>query len=109
MKKEDTLSRFILNIGLWIIAALFLGRVFYIFNSATLKDTLFIISLIFVGIGVLTNLESDLSVGSLREVECINYNNEVIRKKEVHVDNCVTNSVNEMLIAGIIILIITLI
>lgn len=109
MKKSGTFSEFIFKVNLWLMTALILGRVVMCFSLLSLNDILFIISLLFIGIGGLSNFERDLSIGSLREVECINYSNEVIRKKEIYVDSSKSNNVIEMLIAGIIILLITLI
>ena len=87
MKKSGTFSEFIFKVSLWLMTALILGRVVMCFSILSLNDILFIISLVFIGIGGLSNFERDLSIGSLREVECINYSNEVIRKKEIYVDN----------------------
>ena len=109
MKKSGTFSEFIFKVSLWLMTALILGRVVMCFSILSLNYILFIISLVFIGIGGLSNFERDLSIGSLREVECINYSNEVIRKKEIYVDNSKSNNVIEMLVAGIIILLITLI
>ena len=79
MKKSGTFSEFIFKVSLWLMTALILGRVVMCFSILSLNDILFIISLVFIGIGGLSNFERDLSIGSLREVECINYSNEVIR------------------------------